>query len=115
MNETDFINGFVRGFNEGFAMAQKQVQNGEPVVAILDNDTGTFIDTDTDTASQIWIARDSDGSLWLYRDKPKKRMADWGEGICTGQLEISCALFPEVKWEDEEPRKVELNLKWIWA
>ena len=57
----------------------------------------------------MWIARDRDGSLWLHTNKPNKNMTQWAEG--DDYFEISSELFPEVKWEDEEP--IELVLKQI--
>lgn len=108
MNETDFIKGFVRGFNEGFAHGQKQKQNEVPVAAILDNGTGSYINTDN--APQIWIARDKNGRLWLCRCKPVRSEFNWGGCLRDDQLEISFALFPEVKWDDKEPKRVKLIL-----
>ena len=56
----------------------------------------------------MWIARDSDGSLFVYTEKPHKNKLCWfiDNSYC---LEVDNNLFPEVRWEDEEPR--ELTLK----
>ena len=62
----------------------------------------------------MWIARDSDNTLWAFKNKPKK------EGYCwqveRGDYNYHCLangnsnwLFPEVKWEDEEPRELILK------
>ena len=45
----------------------------------------------------MYIARDKDGDLYLYKKQPVK----YSES----------SLFPEVKWEDEEPTEVELVKK----
>ena len=58
----------------------------------------------------MWIARDFDGSLWLYSDKPYKDDFRWrlpiGNGCCQSLLDY---LFPEIRWEDEEPRELILK------
>lgn len=59
----------------------------------------------------MWIARDKNGSLWLYNEKPIK----FRDGTWKGQTEfvrtskMSEDLFPEVKWEDKEPRELVLK------
>lgn len=61
----------------------------------------------------IWIARDEDFSLWIHFEKPEKSEDEkFGCGCWLsegGIIEVPPHLFPEVKWEDEEPR--ELTLK----
>lgn len=61
-------------------------------------------------SQKLYVARDKDESLYLYEYKPKKYNTVWCDGI--GFLEkLDSNLFPEVKWEDEEPTEVEyLNL-----
>ena len=44
----------------------------------------------------MYIARDKDGTLCVFFNKP---------------IKIDSSLFPEVKWEDEEPTEVELVTK----
>ena len=61
---------------------------------------------------EIWFARDEDGSLYFYgTSKPKK---DTGEGMWISDnynpYPINPNLFPEVKWSDEEPTKVKLEI-----
>ena len=52
-----------------------------------------------------YIARDKDGRLYLYTSNPKKDQF-------SGEWELrDNRLFPEVKWEDEKPKKVELKIK----
>ena len=57
-----------------------------------------------------WLARESNGDLYGYRNKPNKGVATW----CIGPVnveQINCYLvsddpnhYPQVKWEDEEPK-----------
>lgn len=55
----------------------------------------------------MWIARDEDGSLWLYEKKPYKGKHIWYND--SPDYHINGRLFPEVKWEDEEPRELILK------
>lgn len=58
-----------------------------------------------------WLARESNGDLYGYRNKPNKGVASW----CIGQVNVeqsNCYLvsddpnhYPQVKWEDEEPKR----------
>ena len=56
----------------------------------------------------MYIARDKDSTLWEYEKKPLKRQEHW---VCVGgycQI-LDPDLFPEVKWEDKEPRELVLK------
>lgn len=58
----------------------------------------------------MWIARDKDGILGIYINKPVKAIDSWSpltanEDYCV----IKTDLFPEVKWEDEEPKEIVLK------
>lgn len=55
----------------------------------------------------MWIARDKDGSLWIYNEKPKKCDVGWLDEKLT-YSSISSELFPDIKWEDDEPTEVEI-------
>lgn len=61
----------------------------------------------------MWIARDKDGLLCIYRHKPSKGIEVWIESPEDRELDgmyiISENYFPEVKWEDEEPRELILK------
>lgn len=59
----------------------------------------------------MWIARDKDGDLWLFRKKPQKQNAGfWSvESITDVIIRLPKTIFPEVKWEDEEPRELILK------
>ena len=59
-------------------------------------------------ALKAWVARDEDGMLYLYLAKPRKNQSKWLPNIRFDFVELSRELFPEVKWEDEEPTKVKL-------
>ena len=58
-----------------------------------------------------WLTRESNGDLYGYRNKPNKGVATW----CIGPVnveQINCHLvsddpniYPQVKWEDEEPKQ----------
>lgn len=59
-----------------------------------------------------WIARDGDGELYIYTEKPHKTADYWGlvtnVPVCLGLFNH---LFKMVKWEDDEPWKIEDLLK----
>lgn len=59
----------------------------------------------------MWIARDKDGTLNLYLSKPEFKVEDIWASVAPhgwyGQLPSN--LYPEVKWEDEEPRELVLK------
>ena len=57
----------------------------------------------------MWIARDEYGDLWLYEEKPIKKNSHWksSDGDC--ELLTNSDWFPEVSWEDEEPRELVLK------
>ena len=60
----------------------------------------------------MWLARDKDGELYLFLEKPSKREEFWlmsrGTGTIT-VIQLPSELFPEVKWEDEEPKEIVLK------
>lgn len=57
----------------------------------------------------MWIARDKNGDLWLFKEKPYRKVYYWtsSDGDC--QSLMNSDWFPEVKWEDEEPRELILT------
>lgn len=57
----------------------------------------------------MWIARDRGDSLYLYRVKPIKMVSFW-DSSCDS-IKLDRDLFPEIKWEDEEPTEVEFVIK----
>lgn len=67
----------------------------------------------------MYVARDKYGYLYLFMSKPvkisnqPKYIVDgyWAVSNDLDCVEISPSLFPEVKWEDEEPTEVELVKK----
>lgn len=60
-----------------------------------------------------WIARDGNGVLYVYRYKPKKCEEFWvnNPDDIIGNLRVFNHLFQMVRWEDDEPWKIEDLLK----
>ena len=60
---------------------------------------------------EMWLARDENGALYFHGiSKPKK---DTGEGMWISDNYNPCLIpdsFPEVKWSDDEPTKVKLEI-----
>lgn len=65
---------------------------------------------------EFWIARDKVGKFWIFADKPKK--VDCGDFFGEWQAETAPLFsecfcfdaFSEVKWEDDEPKRVRIEL-----
>ena len=59
-----------------------------------------------------WIARDKvEDRLYLYLYKPSRNPKGWWYLDSDKDKSIDKNLFPQVKWEDEEPTEVELTIK----
>lgn len=58
---------------------------------------------------KLYVARDKNGRLYLYKHKPKKYNIVWTNPAFIEELDSN--LFPEVRWEDEEPTEVELVIR----
>lgn len=61
-----------------------------------------------------WIARNKDTSLYIYIGEcPYKTDCDWDVVYRDGDYiqELNSNSYSQVKWEDEEPTKVELIIK----
>ena len=56
----------------------------------------------------MWITRDKDGGLWLHKEKPIKTNYGWWYNP-GWTVSLPSYSFPEVKWEDEEPRELILK------
>ena len=59
---------------------------------------------------EMWLSRDNDSGIAMSEDKPFKneRAEQW---TCDGQyVFLPDNWFPEVKWSDEEPTKVKLEI-----
>lgn len=61
---------------------------------------------------KYWVARDKNGRLFIYdtpifKDEKYGHWSAWGDVY----LELHPNSFPEVKWEDEEPRAVYFDEK----
>ena len=61
-------------------------------------------------ALKAWVARDYDGSLYMYSGQPKK-MSDFWHAQGVGYMKLDDSLFSKVKWEDEEPKYIELSIR----
>lgn len=63
----------------------------------------------------MYIVRDKDGTLYVFFNKPVKSdiWKIWQSRIDYPRdyFKLDSSLFPEVKWEDEEPTEVELVKK----
>lgn len=58
----------------------------------------------------MYVARDKDGILGIYINKPVKAIDSWSPLTANEDYSvIKTDLFPEVKWEDEEPRELVLK------
>lgn len=59
---------------------------------------------------KAWVARDENGMLYLYLTKPINFEGRW---IPTSNrfTVMNEELFPEVKWDDEEPTEVTITVK----
>ena len=55
---------------------------------------------------KCWVARDKDGMLYLYEEKPQKNKYDWKVLHTTGMTRLPKEWYPEVRWEDEEPLEI---------
>ena len=62
-------------------------------------------------AIKAWVARDKGGKLYLYFAPPRKYPREWPPNIHTDYFEINRDLFPDVKWEDEEPTEIEISIR----
>lgn len=69
----------------------------------------------------MWLARDKNGCLNLFSKKPVKCLADWrywegceqgkeynGRCTCYTFIPEDVLNFPQIKWEDEEPTKINI-------
>jgi hypothetical protein len=55
----------------------------------------------------IWVARDKDDKLYLYIHKPYKYKDKWlVDTDNANYLELENDLYPNVKWSDHEPLKI---------
>lgn len=80
----------------------------EPTMTITE-DEKTILRNFPETCK--WIARDRNGGLFVYRDKPSKGTTAWVSTLGYTFLDLFNRLFQMVRWEDEEPWKIEDLLK----
>lgn len=56
-----------------------------------------------------WLARDKDGSIWVWKVKPFKGKDIWYNNISKDAFKLlDETLYPEIKWEDDEPTEAEM-------
>ena len=60
---------------------------------------------------ELWLARDKDGVLCIFCEKPVKHRCVWGKSGDEILNTQDQGLYPEITWEDEEPRKAVLMLE----
>ena len=62
-----------------------------------------------------WLARDEDGEIFLYQDKPEKDSSCWyvDSESYWQPTKKDKDLFNFIKWEDEEPTKIDDLLKGV--
>ena len=84
-------------------------------IDLLTNGHGKRAPKDADTVIQGWVCRDEDNTLTLFygSNKPSKEDGDdYWSAVYGNALEyLNQNLFPDVKWEDAEPTKVEITIK----
>ena len=61
----------------------------------------------------MWVARNKDGGLCVFDIRPDRFKDNWFPPLERGgnYFHISPELFPEVKWEDDEPAEAVLILR----
>ena len=60
---------------------------------------------------KAYIARDKSGGLYIYtKGKPYKGVWLWGTDNPDCTAKISSNILPEIKWEDEEPTEVTIEI-----
>lgn len=55
---------------------------------------------------KYYIARDESGKLFFYVGKPKKTAFGIWQHTLSKCCEIDSSMFPDVKWNDEEPTPI---------
>lgn len=59
---------------------------------------------------ELWLARDKDGTLRLYYGAKPEKMTDYWDNWTDNWFVIDGSKFPCVRWEDEEPTRVTINV-----
>ena len=60
---------------------------------------------------EAWLVRDEDNTLMLVIGaKPVKYSTFWMLLLSKSMIQLNNSLFPEVKWSDDEPTKVKLEI-----
>ena len=59
---------------------------------------------------KVWLARDKDGKLYAHSKRPHKMRNYWKSEVYAGIFRYDSALFPSIKWEDDEPTEAYITL-----
>lgn len=59
--------------------------------------------------AKLWIARDENGALYLFTERPTKGNFYW-DSDTDFFVRLNGKLFPEIKWTDPEPTKVQIKI-----
>ena len=62
---------------------------------------------------KAYLARDKDGMLYLYMTKPNKLILAWSVslGDSYNRINETDDRYAHIKWEDDEPTEVTLEIK----
>ena len=80
----------------------------EPTMTITEDEKAILRDL---PGKYEWIARDKDGRLCVYPGKPSKAVTAWGSTLGHMFFDLYNHLFQMIRWEDDEPWKIEDLLK----
>lgn len=60
---------------------------------------------------KAYIARNKNGDLYIYtKGKPYKGACIWATGHPNCAAKIDNHILPEIKWEDEEPTEINIEI-----
>ena len=98
---------FSFAFDRAYALGKQEIKQ--------ETKQETKQEKDADTVIQGWVARDEDNTLTLFygSNKPSKEDGDdYWSAVFGNTLEyLPQEMFPDIKWEDAEPTKVEIIIK----
>ena len=59
---------------------------------------------------EMWLARDKNNSLWLFVGRRPQKVETTWYNRTPYYVALDSHSFPEVKWSDDEPTKVKLEI-----
>lgn len=94
--QTEYFGKYIYGYNKPFETCDGSLwKHCEPVIKKY--------------GLKLWVARDKDNSLYVFTLKPNKYEIFWRNGVYDEPfMRIPSELFPNVKWEDDEPTLIEV-------